>query len=142
MDTFSVYDAIVHLKHLQTKNIKTDDKWEYIKNIITCRFVHFHPSLYNYHNIGLIAHFIHEKYCIFELWHKNFYRIPRPSSEDVRYIFVVFKSNDNMFIIAGKKEGKIKFTKRKEFKKSFENINNINFVNQILNKHTFEQQYR
>ena len=95
--TFTIYGAIIHLKMLEKESKMTDDKWEYFKNIITCRLIHFNPAFHTYDNIGLRTLLITLKFCIFEVLHKN---------NQHKYMFCVFKNNDNMALLASKKNGK------------------------------------
>lgn len=107
-DNFStIYGAIIHLKMLEEENKISDDKWEHFKNIIISRFINFNPDFHTYDNIGLCTHLIRSKFCIFELWHKNYsYNMhpPPPTSYNVRYLLIVYKSSDKVVIIALKKK--------------------------------------
>jgi len=111
---FTIYGAIIHLKMLEDKNINSDDKWEYYKNIITCRFINFNHDFHTYDNIGLRTHLIHKEYCIFELWHKNYtydMNPPPPSSYNLRYALIVYKNTDKVCALAIKYKNIIKLNK-------------------------------
>jgi hypothetical protein len=90
---FSVYESILHLKKLEDENKTTDDKWENIKSIISCRLVRYNSMFSNCSNFGLRTIRIHSNFCIFELLHKQ----PKH-----RYLFVVGKSTDNVYPVACK----------------------------------------
>lgn len=90
---FSIYESILHLKKLEDENKMTDDKWENIKSIISCRLVRYNSVFSNYSNIGFRTIRIHSDYCLFELVHKQVKH---------RYLFFVKKSTDNIYPIACK----------------------------------------
>jgi len=96
--TLTIYDAMVHLKKLETENIKTDKKWEFFKTLITIPLGEINSDFKNYSNIGIKTCRLNttQEYCLFELLH-------RPLKH--QYLFYVSKKNNNIVPLGFKKEG-------------------------------------